>query len=243
MGVGVVRSRSISRSISSRKARQAESLLNRDQILIVFLIWALWLFHATTGNFFSIVRILASVLGALWLVWLVNAAFLRNRLNFLLGIYARRIEGLIGIVCAPFLHADIDHISGNSQVFLIWGSLVLMTGIDNFALLTVITALTSGLGVWLFGQSRRPTIGFSGVLFGYFGFLVARGYFSREPLPAILSIAALFFYYFQFLNLFPTRPSVSWKGHIFGFLGGVATAYYLTPLKAIFPFQWFQFLM
>ncbi len=220
--------------------RLAESLLDRKQIFIFLLIWALWLFQTTTGNFFTVVRILATVLGVLWAVWIANTFLLNNLLNKWLAVYPRRVGGLPGIVFFSFLHSnkDASHILGNSQGFLTWGTLVLLSGIDNFVLVTVLTGLASGLGLWLFERRFVRTVGASGVLFGYFGFLLARGYFTHDTLPALLSIASLFFYYFSLFNLFPTRPSVSWKGHMFGFLGGVATAYYLDGIKSVLAPGW-----
>lgn len=235
---GVVRSG----TLGFTEAHLGNSLVERNQIFFFLLLWALWLFHATTGNFFEIVRILGTVLAVLWIVWIVNTFLVNNLLNKYLAVYPRRMGGIPGIICFSFLHSNKDagHILSNSQGFLTWGTLVLLSGIDNFIVVTVLTGLASGLGLWLFERRYIRTVGASGVLFGYFGFLIALGYFTHAPLPAILSIVSLFFYYFSFFNLFPTHPTISWKGHLFGFLGGVATAYYLTPIKAVFPFQWFQ---
>ncbi len=105
---------------------------------------------------------------------------------------------------------------------------------------SVATALSSGLGIWLSSPTRSYTVGASGVTYGYLGFLLSRGYFQHEIIPAVFSLFSLFFYYNRALGLFPSRPRMSWQGHLFGFLGGVATAYYLIPIKAVFPFQWFH---
>lgn len=218
------------------------SLIESKQVFPFLLVWGLWLFHSATGNFFVIVRILGTVLAVLWTIWIINTFLVNNLLNKYLAVYPRRLTSIPGIICFSFLHSNrgADHILSNSQGFLTWGTLVLLSGIDNFIVVTVFTGLASGLGLWLLERRHVRTVGASGVLFGYFGFLLALGYFTRDPLPAILSITSLFFYYFSFFNLFPTHPRISWKGHLFGFLGGVATAYYLIPIKAVFPFQWFH---
>lgn len=189
-----------------------------------------------------IVRILGTLLAVLWTIWIINTFLVNNLLNKYLAVYPRRLRSIPGILCFSFLHSNrgAGHILSNSQGFLTWGTLVLLSGIDNFIIVTVFSGLASGLGLWLLERRHVRTVGASGVLFGYFGFLIALGYFTRDPLPAILSITSLFFYYFSFLNLFPTRPGISWKSHLFGFLGGIATAYYLIPLKAVFPFHWFH---
>jgi membrane associated rhomboid family serine protease len=226
--------------LGSFKAHLADSLIERKQILIFLAIWALWVSNATTGNFLTIVRILGTVLAVLWIIWIADTFFLGSLLTRFFAVYPRRIWSIPGIVGCSFLHStkNANHILSNSQGFLTWGTLVLLSGIDNFVIVSILTGLATGLGLWLFERKYTRTVGASGVLFGYFGFLIARGYFNRDTVSALLSIASLFFYYFSLFGLFPSRPTISWKGHLFGFLGGVATAYYLTPIKALLPAGW-----
>lgn len=104
-----------------RSPEVEDGFFSKNQILIFLMIWILWLFQATTGNFFSLVRILATPLLIAWIVWLINSSLFRNRWNFLLGIRPRRLTGLIGILCSPFLHADYSHILNNSIAYGVRG--------------------------------------------------------------------------------------------------------------------------
>ncbi|NES94982.1 MAG: rhomboid family intramembrane serine protease, partial [Desertifilum sp. SIO1I2] len=89
------------------------------------------------------------------------------------------------------------------------------------------TLLISGLGVWLFG-SPGFHIGASGVIFGYLGFLLLRGYFERSFVTIFLSVVVGFFYGSLLWGVLPTVPGISWEGHLFGFIGGGVAAYLLS---------------
>jgi len=90
-----------------------------------------------------------------------------------------------------------------------------------------VSALVSGLGIWLFGASNSIHIGASGLIFGYFGYLVARGYFERSFTALLLAVIALILYGGILMGALPGQPGVSWQGHLFGFAGGILAAYLL----------------
>jgi len=84
--------------------------------------------------------------------------------------------------------------------------------------------LVGGLGTWVFGGPNTVHIGASGIVFGYFGFLLSRGYFEREFMAIALSVLVFVMYSGLLLGILPTHPGISWQGHLFGFLGGILTA-------------------
>ena len=67
-------------------------------------------------------------------------------------------------------------------------------------------------------------IGASGVIFGYFGFLLARGYFERSFVAIALSVLVTFLYGGLIFGVLPGQPGISWEGHLFGFVGGILAA-------------------
>ena len=85
----------------------------------------------------------------------------------------------------------------------------------------------SGLGVWLLGGVDTVTLGASGLIFGYLGYLLARGYYERSPLAIILAIISVVLYGGMVFGMLPFRSGVSWLGHLFGFIGGIVAAYLL----------------
>jgi len=162
----------------------------------------------------------------LWLLEALDQIFWRCGLD-MFGIRPRTLAGLARIPIAPFLHAGFGHLIANTMPLLILCWLVLLRGARDLAVVTAVSALVSGLGIWLFGASNSIHIGASGLIFGYFGYLVARGYFERSFTALLLAVIALILYGGILMGALPGQPGVSWQGHLFGFAGGILAAYLL----------------
>ena len=177
------------------------------------------------------VTILGGFVAFMWLIELVDILVFRQALN-IYGILPRQIIGLRGIVFAPFLHGGLAHLIANSLPFLILGWFVMLQETSDFFVVTGITMLVSGLGVWLFG-SPGLHIGASGVIFGYLGFLLLRGYFERNIPSILLSLIVGVLYGSTIWGVLPLQQGISWEGHLFGFIGGVVAARLLTRRKKL----------
>lgn len=165
------------------------------------------------------VAIMAGLWGFNILNWLTG-----SRMN-ILGIYPRHIFGLVGIIFCPLLHQNFNHLFFNSVPLFVLGLALLSQG--GFALLLWVTAVVTMLGgglVWLFGR-RSLHIGASGLISGYFGFILVTAYLQPNFTSVIL--ASLVIYYFGgiFIGIFPLEEKVSWESHLFGFLSGMLSAY------------------
>ncbi len=165
---------------------------------------------------------LLSFAAVMWIVELVNWA-VSHDLNSL-GILPRTTSGLIGIPLAPFLHGSIGHLVSNTIPFLVLGGLVLIQGKQKFLEVTAIVITFGGLGVWLVGRSSFH-IGASGLVFGYFGYLLARGWYDRSAVSILIAVAVLLVYGGLLVGVLPTLSFVSWEGHLFGLLAGVLVAW------------------
>ena len=171
--------------------------------------------------------VIGVLLGAFWIVEIVNKID-GQHLN-VDGIYPRTLNGLPGILSAPFLHAGIGHLAGNTIPFAILGMLVAMSGARRVIIVTAIVIAIAGLGTWLTAPSHSDTIGASGIVFGYAGYLIARGFFSRRFLElGIGVIVAILFGAALAWDLVP-KSGVSWEDHLFGGIGGIVAARLLTP--------------
>src|SRR6478752_8114164 len=113
------------------------------------------------------------LLAVMWVVELVDVP-LDGRLDRF-GIRPRQLDGLDGIVFAPFLHLGFGHLIANTVPFVVMGGVICLSGAKRFVQVTVIVALVSGVGVWLTGASNSLVVGASGLVFGYLTYLVARG--------------------------------------------------------------------
>ncbi len=163
-----------------------------------------------------------SLLAGLWVFNYINWKT-GSRLNRW-GIWPRHARGLIGIILAPFLHANFNHLLFNSMPLFFLGLFVMTLGLPAFYSATVIITLLAGFGVWCVGRNAIH-IGASALISGYFGYVLASAY--EHPTITTFFCAAVAFYYFGgiLLSLFPTEETVSWEGHLMGFLSGLFAMY------------------
>ena len=140
------------------------------------------------------------------------------------GIYARSLSGLPGIISSPFLHASWSHLIGNTIPFVILGLVIAAAGARRVIEVTVIVALVAGLGTWLVAPSHLSTIGASGIVFGYAGFLIARGFFTRSFAALAIGVVVAVLFGVSLASDLVPRAGISWQDHLFGALGGVLAA-------------------
>lgn len=143
------------------------------------------------------------------------------------GIEPRDVDGLGGIVAAPFLHAGFDHLIGNTIPFLILGAVIALNGLVRVLATTAIIVLVAGLGTWLIAPAGTVHVGASGVVFGYAAYLMARGIFSRSMLQLAVGAIVLLVYSTSLLSALVPTPGISWQSHLFGAIGGVLAAWLL----------------
>ncbi len=174
--------------------------------------------------------LLASLLGIMWLVEIIDLLPFMHLDRY--GIHPRSIEGLIGIVFAPFLHDGFAHLLVNSLPFAALGGIVLLDGTRVFWRVTIFVTLVGGFGVWLVASRFTNHIGASGLIFGYLGFVLARGFFERSLLWMLIAVAVFMLYGGLLIGLFPLEAGVSWQGHLCGFLAGIGAARFVLPRKA-----------
>lgn len=175
------------------------------------------------------------LVAAIWAVQIVNFV-LGYRLNIWFGLEPRDFGGLIGIPLSPFLHAGFAHTIANTVPMLILGGMVAMITPRRFVSASVLIVLCSGLAVWLLARGGpRVHVGASGLIFGYFGFLVALGVLERSLLAILGAVIAVVLYGGMIFGILPTNTRVSWEGHLFGFLAGIGTAWLLRKQAHVKP--------
>jgi membrane associated rhomboid family serine protease len=170
------------------------------------------------------VLLLAAFVGSMWLVFFLSAALPFLHLNRH-GVVPRTLGGLQGILFAPWLHASLVHLIANTSGLLILGWLCMWPRIDNFWQATIGAMLGAGLCAWLVGAPYSVHIGASGLVFGYAGYLVARGFYTRRILAMLVALFVAGSYGLTMLfGLMPLYPGVSWQSHLGGALGGILAA-------------------
>jgi membrane associated rhomboid family serine protease len=177
--------------------------------------------------------VMVAFLALIWLLQVVNAAD-HYRLDQEYGILPRSVGRLGDIFTAPFLHENWKHIEGNSLPLFVLGLAAAYRSLLRFAALTVFVAITSGLAVWFFQSGNSVTIGASGLIFGYFGYVLVRGIVDRNWIDLLVGLLAGAAYYSILAVALPGTPGISWLGHLGGLIGGVAAAWLLrTPRGAV----------
>jgi len=162
----------------------------------------------------------------MWIIELYNSS-VGNSLG-VWGIHPRSVDGLVGIFVWPFLHANIEHLISNTIPLAVLSWFILLRGFKDYLIVTVGITLIAGAAIWLVA---RPAIhiGASGLIFGYFGFLVAAAWYEKSLRSLIFSILTIFLYGGIVWGIFPQATHVSWEAHLFGLLSGLLLASFLGP--------------
>ena len=163
----------------------------------------------------------------MWLLVLIWAVALLNHLRDYdlnqFGIVPRDTQSIVGVLVWVLLHADLRHLLVNTTPLMFLGFFVALRGPVLFIRITLMIWIFTGLAVWLFG---RPAIhiGASGLVFGYFGFILAVAVYEKSLFDLSLATLTIFYYGGLFFGILPVESFISWESHLFGLLGGVLAA-------------------
>ncbi|MEO3797969.1 rhomboid family intramembrane serine protease [Nonomuraea sp. B10E15] len=178
----------------------------------------------------SMLIIMVALLAAMWILEGVDVVLNGSLDQY--GIVGWDPDGLVGILLAPFLHGGFGHLMANSLPLLILGFLAGLRDVRKFLWASLLIILIGGLGTWVTSPGV-VTIGASGLVFGYFGFILARGVFDRRLLDLAIAIGVGVAYWGILAGLLPNQPGISWQGHLFGLIGGVVAAWVLRRKREI----------
>ena len=163
-----------------------------------------------------------TIVAIMWAVFIIDLIAGLNLNRF--GIIPRQIEGIKGILFAPFLHANLAHLISNTVPMFVLCT-TLFWFYDNIAMrILLLSIVMGGTLVWIFARSACH-IGASGVIFSLVAFLIASGIFRKKFKAFLLGLAVFFFYGGVVWGILPTQPGVSWESHLFGFISGIILAY------------------
>src|SRR6202522_737283 len=170
--------------------------------------------------------LMVGFIGLIWVLQVANWAD-HYHLDASFGILPRSLGHLGDIFIAPFLHFSWDHIEGNSGPLFVFGLLAAYRGVTRFLGVTLLVAITSGLAVWFFQGNNELTVGASGLIFGYFGYVLARGVIDRNLIDALAAVVMGLSYAYILTVAIPGTPGVSSIGHLGGLVGRLAAGWML----------------
>ncbi len=176
--------------------------------------------------------LMVGFIALIWVLQIFNWAG-HYRLDYDYGILPRNIGRLPQIFSSPFLHFSWDHIEGNSGPLFVFGLLAAYRGVTRFLGVPLLVVVTSGLAVWLFQGHNELTVGASGLIFGYFGYVLSRGLIDRNLIDALAAVVMALSYAYILTVAIPGTPGVSWMGHLGGLIGGVAAGWIFRTRRAV----------
>lgn len=167
---------------------------------------------------------LAVFVGSIWLTFFLSVAIPGLHLNRH-GVIPHTASGLQGILFAPWLHANLQHIVANTGGLLILGWLTMWPRISNFFPALIGSMLGAGLCAWVFGSASSDHIGASGVVSGFAGYLIGRGIYTRNVFTILVALFVVGTYGLSMLlGVLPIYPGISWQSHLGGAIGGFLAA-------------------
>src|SRR3954451_21036534 len=155
------------------------------------------------------------------------------------GIRPLETDGLLGIVFAPLLHSNWDHLIANTVPALILGFLMTLAGMSRFIFATAIVWIVGGFGTCLIGNvaahcpyvgvsCETNHIGASGLIFGWLAFLIVFGFFTRKVWEIVVGVIVLVVSGGVPLGLLAAKPVATTQGPLCGAAAGVLAAYMLS---------------
>lgn len=177
---------------------------------------------------------------SLWILFWVDIRFHLNLVQF--GILPRTLFGLTGIICAPFLHGNLEHLYNNSIPLLILLAALRYFYHDLFFRTVVNGILFSGLITWIIGRDSIH-IGASSLIYVLASFIFFKGIITKYYRLIALSLVVVLIYGSMIWYIFPNvKEGISWEGHLSGLLTGFVFALiYKTPeYKKLNKYEWEQ---
>lgn len=165
------------------------------------------------------------------LVFVVLIVFVKLAENYLgyrgikLGVFPRTLEGILGIITAPFIHGDWKHLFNNALPLIVLGTSLRFFYKEISKEVFLWSWLMSGLWLWSIG---RPSfhIGASGLVYALASFLFFSGLIRKHTRLMAVSLVVVFLYGSLIWGIFPIKTHISWEGHLSGGIAGVLLAWW-----------------
>jgi membrane associated rhomboid family serine protease len=175
----------------------------------------------------------------LFIIWAVKLIEFILKYDFSgLGIYPHKMMGLAGILTAPLIHKDFNHLSSNTISFY-----TLAVGLFYFYhkiayKIFFLLYILSGIWVW-FGAREAYHIGVSGVIYGISSFLFFSGIFKNDVRLLAISLLVVFLYGSMIWGVLPFDAQISWESHLAGMVAGLLLAFYFRNQGPVRPrYEW-----
>jgi len=167
--------------------------------------------------------VLLSFILICWLVVIYDKVAPTKDSMLVHGIIPRQSRGLLGIMISPIIHVGFSHVATNTVGILILGTILMLYSLTAFFGVTAFVWLVGGFLTWCVGRSGYSVVGASGIVFGWFGYLIVTPFITR-PFSfkgLALAVVAGVSYVGLIFGVFPKDPRVAWEANICGLISGV----------------------
>jgi membrane associated rhomboid family serine protease len=132
-----------------------------------------------------------------------------------LGIFPRRVSGLIGVITAPLIHSGFNHLYSNFFPLIIMGAAVIYFYPKTSGRVIPMIYLFTNILVWLFARPAYH-IGASGLVYGLASFLFFSGVIRRDVRAITVALLVVFLYGGLVWGIFPIDQKISYESHFYG---------------------------
>lgn len=144
-------------------------------------------------------------------IWLIKISEIVLDIQlYHLGVFPRSVNGLIGILTSPLIHADFKHLIANSPSFLVLSTALFFFYRKVALRIFILNYFLSGILLWLGGREVWH-IGASGIIYGMAAFLLFSGIFRQDLRLLTISLIVTFLYGSFIWGLFPSSPKFHGK--------------------------------
>jgi membrane associated rhomboid family serine protease len=159
----------------------------------------------------------------LWIIEIIDQVLFNQQLNSL-GLQPGNWSYWQGILLMTFLHGDFYHLLSNTIGLAVFGTLLISKNRNDPYYASVGAILGCGLTVMLLGEPGSVHIGASGLVFGWWSFLIARAFYQRNFQSILIAVFVIVFFGGMIYGILPGQSGISWQGHLGGTIGGVTGA-------------------
>jgi membrane associated rhomboid family serine protease len=173
-------------------------------------------------NFRLAVRTSLVFVGILWVIFVFDSVLGLHLGRF--GLRPGSIPGLVGLVTAPLLHANFQHLLSNTfPMFLSLTATLYLYPKSSMRVIPMVW-LGSGVLAWFIGRPNLH-IGASGLIYGLLAYIFVSGILRKDMRSVSVSLLVGFLYGSMVWGVLPIRPQMSWEMHLSGAVFGILLAF------------------